>query len=179
LSRIAALSIISRLRLSSTQASGLAKADEGSDCTQASVVASLSLDFVRSETADNLESDNANVLGRGCGHGDRFRSVKTGIMLNLRAPKPTKGRSVVFDFDDDLVLVVADSALSNDLVVVVMMMTRVVVMISPVIGHGVSNDRASDAAHHRTDRPANNSAGDGAADPSSDRTGFVGKDKLS
>jgi hypothetical protein len=48
----------------------------------------------------------------------------------------------------------------------------------PVIGHGVSDRRASDAAHDRTDRTADDSPGNSTADRASDQTVLVGKGNL-
>jgi hypothetical protein len=78
----------------------------------------------------------------------------------------------ILDPDDALALAIAD--LSVLIEVVMIGIGRVSVMIVPVVGHGVSDCCASDTAHDRADRTANNSSGDGAPDPSSDRTVFVG-----
>ena len=63
-------------------------------------------------------------------------------------------------------------------VLVVVVVISVAAMIVPVIGHGVSDCRASDAAHDRADRTADNSAGNRAPDRASDQTVFVGKGNL-
>ena len=67
---------------------------------------------------------------------------------------------------------------SSLIVVVVIGVIGVAAVVAPVIGHGVADCRASDAAHDRADRTANNSPGDSAPDTSSDRAAFVSKDKL-
>jgi hypothetical protein len=63
------------------------------------------------------------------------------------------------------------------LIVVVVVMIRVIgvtAMVVPVIGRRVPDGCTPDAA----DPPANDSAGDGAADRSSNRASFVGKGDL-
>jgi hypothetical protein len=62
-------------------------------------------------------------------------------------------------------------------VVVVIGMIGVAAMV-PVIGHGVSDRRAADAAHDRTDRTADDSPGNSTADRASDQTVLVGKGNL-
>jgi hypothetical protein len=85
-------------------------------------------------------------------------------------PTPT---GQTFDPDDALALdVVGLSVL--DVVVVI----SVAAMIVPMIGHGVSDCRASDAAHDRANRTADNSAGNRAPDRASDQTVLVGKGNL-
>jgi hypothetical protein len=64
------------------------------------------------------------------------------------------------------------------IVVVVIGVISVAAMIVPVIGHGISNCCAPNPTHNRADRTANNSTGDGAPNPSSDRAAFVGKGNL-
>ena len=54
----------------------------------------------------------------------------------------------------------------------------VAAMIVSVIGDGVSDCRAPDAAHDRADRTANNSPGNRAPDRSSDQAVLVGKGNL-
>jgi hypothetical protein len=62
-------------------------------------------------------------------------------------------------------------------VVVVIGMIGVAAMV-PVIGHGVSDRRAPDAADDRANRTANDSPGDSTADRASHQTVFVGKGNL-
>jgi hypothetical protein len=76
------------------------------------------------------------------------------------------------DPDDALALDVVD--LSILIVVVVIGVISVAAMIMPVIGHRVSDCRAPDTTDDRTDRTANNCAGDGAPDTSGDCAAFVG-----
>ena len=64
------------------------------------------------------------------------------------------------------------------IVVVVIGVISVAAMIVPVIGHRISNCCAPNPTHDRADRTANNSTGDGAPNPSSDRAAFVGKGNL-
>ena len=64
------------------------------------------------------------------------------------------------------------------MVVVVIGMIGVAAVVMPVIGHGVSDCRAPDAAHNRADRTADNSPGNRAPDRASDQTVFVGKGNL-
>jgi hypothetical protein len=64
------------------------------------------------------------------------------------------------------------------IVVVVIGVISVAAMIAPVIGHRISNCCAPNPTHDRADRTANNSTGDGAPNPSSDRAAFVGKGNL-
>ena len=64
------------------------------------------------------------------------------------------------------------------IVVVVIGVISVAAMIVPVIGHRISDCRAPNPTHDRADRTANNSPGDSAPDPSSDRAAFVGKGNL-
>jgi hypothetical protein len=78
-----------------------------------------------------------------------------------------------FDPDDALSLGVVDLS-----VLVVVVVISVAAMIVPVIGHGVSDCRAPDAADDRANRTANNSPGDCTADRASDQTVFVGKNHL-
>jgi len=63
-------------------------------------------------------------------------------------------------------------------VVVVIRVISVATMIVPVIGHGVSDCCAPDAAHDRADWTANNSPGNSAPNPSSNRAVFVSKGNL-
>jgi hypothetical protein len=49
------------------------------------------------------------------------------------------------------------------------------VIIMMVIGDGVSDRRAADAAHHRADRTADDGAADRACNPAGDRAAFVSK----
>jgi hypothetical protein len=64
------------------------------------------------------------------------------------------------------------------IVVAVIGVISVAAMIVPVIGHRISNCCAPNPTHDRADRTANNSTGDGAPNPSSDRAAFVGKGNL-
>jgi len=77
------------------------------------------------------------------------------------------------DPDDALALDVVDPSVS-----VVVVVIGVAAMVMPVIGHGVSDCRAPDAAHDRADRTADNSPGNCAADRASDQTVLVGKGNL-
>jgi hypothetical protein len=78
-----------------------------------------------------------------------------------------------FDPDDALALDVVDLS-----VLVVVVVISVAAMIVPVIGHGVSDCRAPDAADDRANRTANNSPGDCTADRASDQSVLVGKNNL-
>jgi hypothetical protein len=53
----------------------------------------------------------------------------------------------------------------------------VVIVVSPVIGHGIPNRGASKGADHRADRPSDNRANGRAADAARKRAGFVGLSK--
>jgi hypothetical protein len=64
------------------------------------------------------------------------------------------------------------------IVVVVIGVISIAAMIVPVIGHRISNCCAPNPTHDRAVRTANNSTGDGAPNPSSDRAAFVGKGNL-
>jgi hypothetical protein len=63
-------------------------------------------------------------------------------------------------------------------VLVVVAVISVAAMIVPVIGHGVSDCRAPDAADDRANRTANNGPGDCTADRARDQSGLVGKNNL-
>ena len=83
--------------------------------------------------------------------------------------------------DPDDALARGDLDRSVLIVVVVMMvigLIGVAAMVASVIGHRVSDCRATDAAHDRANRTANNSPGDSAADRSSSRAAFVSKSNL-
>ncbi len=60
-----------------------------------------------------------------------------------------------------------------------MIVSVMVMVIIPVISDRVSDCRAADAAHHRPDWTANNSAADSARDPPGYRTVWVGKSRTS
>jgi hypothetical protein len=57
-------------------------------------------------------------------------------------------------------------------------MVHVVAVIVPVIGHGVTDRRATDAANDRADRAADRSARHGAADRSGHRAALIGERNL-
>ena len=57
------------------------------------------------------------------------------------------------------------------------MIISVVVMVIMAIGHSVSDRRAADAAHHRADRTADDSAADGACNPAGYRAALVSKSR--
>jgi hypothetical protein len=73
---------------------------------------------------------------------------------------------------------VGRSVLSVVVVVVLIGVKGVAAMMVSVIGDGVSDCRAPDAAHDRADRTANNSSGNRAPDRSSDQAVLVGKGNL-
>jgi hypothetical protein len=58
-----------------------------------------------------------------------------------------------------------------------MMVSVRMVIVSVVVGHGVANRGASEAAHDRADRPSHDRSDSGAADPARDGARFVGQDK--
>jgi RsiW-degrading membrane proteinase PrsW (M82 family) len=60
---------------------------------------------------------------------------------------------------------------------VVVVIISVVVMVIVVIGGRVPDRRAADAAHHRADRTADDSAADGACNPARDRAALVCKSR--
>jgi hypothetical protein len=86
---------------------------------------------------------------------------------------PSTPTGQTFDPDDALSLGVVDLS-----VLVVVVVISVAAMIVPVIGHGVSDCRAPDAADDRANRTANNSPGDCTADRASDQSVLVGKNNL-
>jgi hypothetical protein len=91
------------------------------------------------------------------------------------APSTTLSRHVL-DRNDVLAPDVVDRSVL--IVVAVIGVISVAAMIAPVIGHRVSNCRASDATHDCADRTADDSPGDSAPDTSGDRAAFVGKGDL-
>jgi hypothetical protein len=73
------------------------------------------------------------------------------------------------DHDDAFALDVVDRSVLIVVVIVVMIgVIGVAAMVASVIGHWVSDCRAPDASYDGSDRPANNSPGNRAADPASD-----------
>ena len=91
------------------------------------------------------------------------------------APSTTLSRHVL-DRNDVLAPDLVDWSVL--IVVVVIGVISIAAMIVPVIGHRISNCCAPNPTHDRADRTANNSTGDGAPNPSSDRAAFVGKGNL-
>jgi hypothetical protein len=95
----------------------------------------------------------------------------------LRRPGFIDGSNLaILDRDHGLAPDVVDWSVL--IVVVVIGVISVAAMIVPVIGHRISNCCAPNPTHDRADRTANNSTGDGAPNPSSDRAAFVGKGNL-
>jgi hypothetical protein len=95
----------------------------------------------------------------------------------LRRPSFIDGSDpAILDRDHGLAPDVVDWSVL--IVVVVIGVISVAAMIVPVIGHRISNCCAPNPTHDRADRTANNSTGDGAPNPSSDRAAFVGKGNL-
>jgi hypothetical protein len=119
-----------------------------------------------------------SVWGRADGGGWERFARRNARAIENRDQQPDTiysrfGPGQTFDPDNALSLDVVDLS-----VLVVVVVIGVAAMIVPVIGHGVSDGRAANAAHDRADRTADNSPGDCTADRAGHQTVFVGKGNL-
>jgi hypothetical protein len=108
-------------------------------------------------------------------HGSRAEHSRTRASSQVRKIQSIPSVQTL-DPDDALAPGVVDSSVLT--IVVMIGVISIAAMVVPVVGHRVSDCRATDAAHDRADRPADNGPGDGATDCSSNRAAFVSKGNL-